>query len=455
MMRVFRQSSAALFLSLMLTAPALGGDVTPAKSAQLGLSSEGLGQITAHFEKVVEASARAGIVAMVARQGKIAYSLATGLSDMEAGKAMTLDTRFRIASMTKPVTSLAILMLVEEGKLGLDDVVSRYLPEFSDMRVATSLDHAADGSIASHPATRQITIRQLLTHTAGLGYVLDFRTDLGRDFRNANLHFGPRSLAEMTRQLASHPLYFEPGARWQYSFATDVLGRLVEVAAGQSFDSFVEERIFAPLGMDHTNFLIDQSFSAGREENLAVVYRFGKDGDMLPVTRNEVTLAGTGTDAQGAAKKSTPPVAASEILHWPSGGAGLISTAGDYMRFLIMLANGGELDGRRLVSAATMKQMTANHVSADAIKGSFLGDPEAIGFGFGFYVIIDAGRRETVSSNGEYGWGGYFGTSFFVAPEKDGLIALMMTQRLETRDDPAINLEAEFKSLVYGAIADR
>ncbi len=461
-MGIYRQGAAAFLLSLLFSAqafqpgafggelPSFTGDsaseIALAQPEAVDLSGQALARIEAYFSALVGVGARSGMVAMVARRGQIAYAVATGLRDIENSEPMTLDTRFRIASMTKPITSLAVMMLVEEGKLALDDPVSRSLPEFSKMRVATATEYAADGSIASRPAARQITVRQLLTHTAGLGYVLDFGTDIGRDFRVANLHFGPPSLAEMTRRLATHPLYFEPGERWKYSFATDVLGRLVEVASGQPFDAFVEERILGPLGMDDTDFIIEQSYSAGRADRLAVVYRFGEDGGLLAVTPDDVSLGGMEA-ADGKAKSR-------EIQRWPSGGAGLISTAGDYMRFLLMLANGGELDGRRLVSPATIQRMTRNHLTPDMVDGSFLGDPASIGFGLGFYVITDAAQRETPSSDGEYGWGGYFGTSFFVAPAEDNLIAIMMTQRLQKDDDPARQLKGDFKSLVYGAITD-
>ena len=444
-MGILRQAKIVLFLSFLFTAQSLAGDLPHAAPGDVGLSQQGLQRIEDHLTAAVDAGYRSGYVAMVARRGRVAFEFATGVRDIDGGLPMTLDTRFRIASMTKPITSLAVMMLVEEEKLQLSDPVSRYLPEFANLSVATSTTSREDGAIATRPAKQQITVRQLLTHTAGLGYVLDFDTDLGRAFRQANIHYGPASLAEMTRALASQPLYFEPGDKWQYSFATDVLGRLVEVVSGQPFDSFVEQRIFEPLGMDDTDFIIDKNHAAHRADRLAIVYRFLEDGSMLAMTPDDVSLGGM------EATDDKPP--SPEILRWPSGGAGLVSTAGDYMRFLLMMADGGKLGHARLVSPATIERMTRSDVAADKIEGSFLGDPAAIGFGLGYRVVIDAGLLDAATSDGEYSWGGYFGTWFFVAPGEDGLIAILLAQRQPGPHMPN-NRDGVFNSLVYGAITD-
>lgn len=432
----------ALIFSLLLAGQVFAGDLPRTKPGKVGLSAERLGRIEAHLSASVSRGERSGYVAMVARGGRIAYEATTGMRDVENAEPMTMDTRFRIASMTKPITSLAVMMLVEEGKLLLSDPVSRFLPEFTDMRVATSTDFAEDGSIPTRPAERQITILHLITHTSGLGYVLDFESDLGRQFREANIHFGPENLAEMTQALARQPLYFEPGERWQYSFATDVLGRLVEVVSGQSFDSFVEARIFAPLGMDSSDFIIGQSFAAHREDGLAIVYRFDENGAMLPAARTDVSIAGADTSG------------GEEILRWPSGGAGLISTPHDYMRFLLMMANGGELDGARLLSPTTVERMTRNNLTYEVRAASALADPAAMGFGLGFSVILDAGLHPVAGSDGEFAWGGYFGTNFFVAPGEDNLIGIMLSQRIPGPNDPNIRIRNEFRSMVYGAVVD-
>jgi CubicO group peptidase (beta-lactamase class C family) len=399
-----------------------------AAPAQAGLSAERLERMGGFFRSEVEKSTAAGYVLLVARHGKLVYSSAVGMRDREQGLPMTLDTRFRIMSMTKPVTSVAVLMLCEQGLLQLDDPVSRYLPEFADARVFTGKDER--GELKTGPAKQPITIRHLLTHMSGLGYgpLYDQTSDLAQTWGSLDLS-GPGSLADKVRAIAALPLYSQPGEQWRYSYADDVLGRVVEVVSGQPFDRFLKTRLFEPLGMRDTSFWIPESDAA----KLARVYVRDAQGSLQPI---DGRLVGSPHDP----------------AKWPSGGHGLISTAGDYLRFAQMLANGGSFAGRQYLSPVTVALMTSNQVAADALAKFWGANSLGLGYGMGVAPVIDAGVAAQANLNGDYSWGGLLGTQWLVSPQS-GIVAVLMTQLNPVGNAEAQRTYADFRNLLYAAVA--
>jgi CubicO group peptidase (beta-lactamase class C family) len=365
----------------------------------------------------------AGAVMYIARDGETAHLKAFGLQDIEAGKPMATDAIFRIASMSKAVTTVAIMMLYEEGKFRLRDPLSKFLPAFANSVVAVAPPAGSPQSVkfVTVKANRPIEIRDLLTHTAGLTY-----GDGGLAaelYKKANLsgwYFADRNetIGEAIDRLAKLPLHGHPGESWQYGFGTDVLGRLVEVVSGQPLDRFIEERICRPLGMKDTSFFLPLD-KVGR---LANVYGI-EDGKLV-------------------LKESAEN---SDYVHGPrkcfSGGAGLLSTIGDYGRFLQMLLNGGALDGVRLLSPKTVELMHANHTGDKYVR-----DTHA--FGLGFWVNDDPGYYGELSSEGAYGWGSAYFPQYVVDP-KERLVAIFMTQLMPTG---GLDLNQRFKILMYQAL---
>ena len=417
----------ALVLALALSAaPALLAQGLPAgPAAQLGFSAERLDRITALFQSYVDQGRVPGAVAVVVRHGKVAWSGAFGLADREAGRPMTTNALFRIASQSKAVTSVAAMILVEEGRLRLNEPVSKYIPNFANARVAV----ATDTGRVLVPVHQDITIRQLLTQTAGLSYGTD--SLLRDDYRAAGL--GPAAgygwyLADKAEpicttmdRLGTLPLAAQPGEAWIYGYATDVLGCVVERASGIPLDRFFQERIFAPLEMHNTWFFPPDSVR-GR---LTTVYAATPVGTLVH--------AQSGSMGQG------------DYLTGPrmnfSGGAGLISTAGDYARFLQMLLNGGELDGARILSPATVSLMTAPAVDS-------LYDTPGMAFGLGFEILQSPGRAGEYGSIGRFGWGGAYGTSYEVDPVDD-LVVVLMLQALPRRN---LDIADKFRTMVYAAL---
>ena len=420
-----------LFAGLGLALTAAAATVAPlpaAAPASVGLSGERLDRLAAHLEGETRRQYSAGYVLMVARHGKLAYARAVGQRDVEQHVPMTLDTRFRIASMTKPVTAVAVLMLYEDGRFLLDDPVSRYLPEFANARVFTGAE--ADGTLKTEPARREITIRDLLTHTSGLGYGpgFDRNTPLAKAYAAVNFA-GPATLAEKVQALAGLPLYFQPGDGWRYSYSFDVLGRLVEVVSGQTLPDFLQARLFGPLKMQSTGFTIATSDKA----LLATLYTHGG--------------AATGI------KPSNPPWLAdpSQPTRTPSGGGGLISTAGDYLRFAQMLSNGGSLDGRQVLSPTTVALMTSNQVPIDALQKYFGADSVGLGYGLGVAVEVDVRRAYHAACVGDYYWGGIFDTHWIASP-RTGLVAVLLHQLDPTGNQSPPRTDYEFKNLLFAAL---
>jgi CubicO group peptidase (beta-lactamase class C family) len=369
-----------------------------------------------------------GIVTLIAREGKVVDVHATGFQDVESKTAMRAETIFRIASMTKPITSVAVMMLYEEGRLQLTDPVARFIPAFKSQQVL-------DDSGAMVPARRGVTIRDLLSHRSGLSYGFLNNGPVGTAYRSAGVTDGltlmPVTLAEAIDKLAAQPLMSQPGAAWNYSLSTDVLGRVVEVASGKPFDVFMRERIFTPLRMTDTSFEVPDA----RWSRMATVYSPDQAGGIRPMKDPETF----GNTVMSPIASYKPP------KKYFSGGAGLTSTARDYGRFAQMLLNGGALDNARLLGPKTVELMTTSHTGdLPGGGGSLIGAGGA--FGLGFRIVTDLGATQTLGSPGMFGWSGIYGTTFWVDP-KERLIAVLMVQRY-----PGSPVAAAFQPLVYQAI---
>ena len=404
----------ALLLTIVACGPGAGGTVEPA-----GLSPDRLERLSTAMQRAVDEGEIAGIVTLVAHRGRTAHHEAFGHLDREAGTAMPRDAIFRIASMTKAVTSVAAMMLMEEGRLLLTDPVARFIPAFQQTTVI------GDTPETSVPARRPITIRDLMTHTAGLSYG---GGQLEPVYKAHDLYFWyfahrPEPIGASVERLAALPFAAQPGERWVYGFGTDVLGAVVERASGQPLDEFLRTRIFEPLGMTDTSFYLAEE----KRSRLAVVYSAGPDG----LTRAPEEWIGQGDYVTGPRASF-------------SGGAGLLSTASDYARFLQMLLNGGELDGTRLLSPTTVALMTSDHVGT-------LYDPRGgLGFGLGFEVVEHVGRAGRPAAAGEYSWAGAYFTEFWVDPAHE-VVAVFMSQLLPSGGSQVRN---RFRALVYQAIVD-
>jgi CubicO group peptidase (beta-lactamase class C family) len=418
---------------LVLGTVTLAGQAAPvaqpapkrAGSAVSGFSAERLARIDKWLQQYVDENRLAGAVALVLRDGKPVYERAVGWSDKEAGRRMATDTIFRIASQSKAITSVAILSLVEEGKIGINDPVSRFIPTFAQAKVSVPKE---GGGADIVPARRPITIRDLLTHTAGISY--------GTDRHVAALYqekgLGPAAgagwytadktepICDTMERLGSLPFVAQPGAAYVYGYNTDILGCVVERASGIPLDEFIRTRITGPLGMKDTHFYLPSA----QRDRLAVVYSSGTDG--------KIVRAAEGSRGQGA------------YVDGPrrsfSGGAGLVSTAWDYARFLEMIRKGGALDGVRILAPRTVQLMTTNQVGT--LHGTDLG------FGFGFETTERFGAR-SMDSVGAFGWGGAYGSGYRVDPDARITMVLMIQQMPNGTD-----IGTKFPNLVYQALID-
>ena len=379
------------------------------------------------MQAIVDRREAAGTVTLVARDGKVVDVHASGFQDAESKTPMRENTIFRIASMTKPITSVAIMMLYEEGKLRLNDPVARFIPSFKQQRVA-----GENGAIEN--ARRGMTIRDLLVHRSGLSYGFLNAGSVGNGYRSGGVVDGltttDMTLAEGIDKLAAQPLMSQPGAAWNYSLSTDVLGRVVEVASGQPFDVFLRERIFKPLGMVDTDFVVTDA----KWSRLATVYSPDTTGGVRPMKDPE--SFGNTHMSPGAYYKPGKK--------YFSGGAGLTSTIRDYSRFALMLAGGGAVEGVRLLSPKSVELMSADHTADLTTPGLLLGP--GVGFGLGFSVVTDLAATQALGSEGMYGWSGIYGTNFWVDP-KERLVAIVMVQKY-----PNATVSAAFQPLVYQAL---
>jgi CubicO group peptidase (beta-lactamase class C family) len=345
---------------------------------------------------------QSGYVAMFARDGQIVHTSTAGYADIASRTAMELDTQFRIASMTKPITAVAAMILVEEGRLGLDDPVSDYIPAAANLRVATSPNALPDGTIPSVPLDAPLTVRDLLKFASGIGGVggtggTGGTSDLDRLWAENNIYTGSGTLADRVDRVFTAPLYEQPGSTWRYGWSADVLARVVEVATGDPFDEFVVDRILTPLGMTSTEFLTAES----PRDRLATMYTQDAKGRLVPVNR----LGG-------------------DSLDWTPGGSGLVSTAGDYMRFASMLWNHGTYRGIQILKPETVDLMTTAAIQSGVLADNGI---EGLGWGLGMAVVVDGDATSTFDRTGDFWWSGTYGTTFFVSPST-GLIGVVLSQ---------------------------
>jgi CubicO group peptidase (beta-lactamase class C family) len=401
----------------------------------VGLSSERLARIDAHMKnRYLDPAKIAGALTLVYRRGEIAYLSPQGLMDRERGKSMTEDTIFRIYSMSKPITSVALMMLYEHGHFQLDDPVYKYIPEWRDLGVYQA---GVYPNFVTTPCERPMTIRDLLSHMSGLTYGFMQRTNVDHAYRRSGLSGAEQpfdgTLRDMVEKLASIPLEFSPGTAWNYSVSTDILGHLVEVLSGEQFDEYLRRHVFEPLGMLDTGFHVPPD----KVDRFAACYNRN--------ARKELKLE---DDPQ-----------TSRYLHPPklfSGGGGLVSTAADYLRFCRMLLANGELDGVRLLGRKTIELMTSNHLPGggdlmEHASGAFSETTyEGVGFGLGFSVTLDPVKAQIVDSVGEYAWGGAASTAFWIDPAEE-LIVIFLTQFMPSQ---TFNFRAQLKTIVYPAIID-
>jgi CubicO group peptidase (beta-lactamase class C family) len=412
-----------------------GGLHPQVEPAEVGLDAGRLARLDKHFAKYVDDGRLPGWLLTVSRHGKLAYVASCGQRDVEAGLPVETDTIWRLYSMTKPVTSVAAMMLYEEGAFELTDPVSKFIPSFAGLRVYTG---GSDIKPATVPATEPVRIWHLLTHTSGLTYGFHRTHPVDALYRARGFEWGtPRDsdLAACCDLWAGLPLLFQPGSEWNYSVATDVLGRVVEVASGCGLDEFFASRIFGPLGMTQTGFCVDDP----ARSRLAALYTVGHD------------RKATRMDALGAVARRRPV--------FLGGGGGLVGTAADYHRFASMLLDApgdpaGRLDGVTLLSPRTVGFMTRNHLPGGADLETF-GRPlfaeapfRGVGFGLGFAVVLDAAAGKSLSSEGEISWGGAASTAFFVDPAI-GLSVSFFTQLLPSS---ALPIRPQLRQLVYQAL---
>lgn len=401
--------------------------------AEVGVDPHRLARIDSHFARYVDDGRLAGWQVVLARHGHVVHSSVYGQRDLEAGLPVELDTLWRIYSMTKPITSVAALSLLEEGAFELNDPVSRWIPAFADMRVWAGGTPQKPRTV---PATEPVRMWHLLSHTSGLTYGFMNAHPVDALYRERGFDFGTAhglDLAACSDAWAGLPLLFQPGAQWSYSVATDVLGRVLEVVTGRPLDAVLSERVLNPLAMSDTRWWVEHAYA----KRLAALY-----------TPHPQTGAAVRLDSVGQAALRPPAML--------SGGGGLVSTAADYLRFTELLRRGGELDGVRVLGPRTLAYATRNHLPGNtdlAAYGSGQFSEVAyagVGFGLGFAVTTDPVRSKTVSSVGEFTWGGAASTAFLVDPVED-MVALLFTQLLPSSTHP---VRTQLRTLVHQALVD-
>ena len=410
----------SIWITLALLAvgrPALAQDFPPGLPESVGLSSKRLERVTAALQAHVDRWSIAGVVAAVVRDGQLVYSESLGYQALEAQTPMPVDAIFRLYSMTRPVTSLAAMILWEEGRFALDDPISKYLPQFENQCVF--LDASEPDLAQTRPRKGEITVEHLLLHTSGLG------SRSSEIYREEGVRLRSISLEQMVDNAAQVPLFEDPGTRWRYGISTTILGRLVEIWSGMPFDKFLEERVFEPLGMTNSVFWVDPD----RRDRLAMVYRPSPEGELrqyaietIPFTEQPALI---------------------------EGGVGLLTTTGDYLRFCQMFLNKGELDGHRVLQPETVEMMTVNRVP-DALM-PLGGRPNGRGWTLGFCVVMDPEPFRFPVGQDVFWWDGSAGTRFFIDPRQN-MITIIMAQVSPARGN---GFREEFSTLVDAAIVDR
>ena len=410
--------------------PASIAVLAPAEPLAVGFSPERLKRLNAHMQGLVDQGHLPGAVTLVVRHGKVVSFETFGAKALD-GAPMTRDTVFRIYSQTKPVTGVAMMILFEEGRWRLDDPVTKFVPEFANLRVYKGQN--ADGSLITEAASRPPTLREIMSHTGGFAYGLRTDQPVEKAYRDSGL-LGSKTPQAFIDTLAKLPLASQPGTEWRYSASVDVQGYIVEKLSGQSLADFMQARIFGPLKMTDTGFWLPPA----KTDRLAALYAIDPKTRKLVLADNFMVL-----------DVSKPPTVA-------SGGGGLVSTTADYARFAQMLLNGGELDGARILAPGTIRLMASNHLS-DAVMGApgaLFSPARGVGFGLDFAVVTDPARAGTLQGEGTYSWGGAAGTWFWVDPKND-LFMLGMIHILGKEADPALaRIDQDAATLVYQALVD-
>ena len=413
-----------LLAATLFAAPVLSSEDLPrAQPEAVGLSGPRLERLTEAMEAYVDDGRLAGAVVLVARRGRVAYLRSFGQRDIESGSPMADDSIFRIASQTKAIVSTGVLLLQEEGRLLLSDPVGRYLPEFTRTQVAVVRNGGGYDVVDSRGP---VMVRQLLTHTSGVSYGNGPASDRWESAGVQGWYFADREepVGDTIARIATLPFDAHPGEQWIYGYSIDILGALIEAVSGQPLDEFLRTRILEPLGMEDTHFYLPFD----KRDRLAAVYSATNDG--LERAPNPGHMVGQGAYVDGPRTSF-------------SGGAGLLSTATDYARFLQMMLNGGELEGTRLLSRKTVELMTTNHLTDQPFRAGQ-------GFGLGFSIVEDVGARGLPGSKGEYGWGGAYHSTYWVDPVED-LVVVYLTQLIPAG---GIDDQGRLRALIYQAIED-
>ncbi len=405
-------------------------DMTVVKPETVGISTERLERLHAMMKQQIDEKELAGAVTILARHGKVVDYWNYGQRDMATGAPMTKDSIFRDFSMTKPVTGVAMMILYEQGKWLPTDPISKFIPEFANLKVYKSVD--ADGKMVLVDPEHAPTMSELMSHTAGFTYGLFGDTPVDRMYRKADvLH--SKNLQEFIDKLAAIPLAYQPGKAWTYSVSMDIEGYIIEKLSGKSLPDFIRENIFLPLGMKDAGFFVP----AGKRDRFATMYVNDEQGHMVPDTRNNY---GTYSEQPGM----------------PSGGGGMVSTAEDYYRFAEMLANGGELDGHRILSPATVKLMATNHLAPELLTGEYgVGAFRMLpGFGYGYNCAVefDPQTANLPEGKGTFEWEGVAGTWFWVDPTNDVVFVGMIQRVLLGKGSPTVNFHS--RPLIYQALVD-
>jgi CubicO group peptidase (beta-lactamase class C family) len=405
-------------------------------SEAVGMSAKRLERIGPAMQAYVDRGVYAGIVTLIARRGRVVHAGQFGWRDKEAGSAMTADAIFRLYSMTKPIVCVALMTLLEEGRFRLIDPVARYIPAFGGVKVME-----ADGRLAD--PVRPVMVRDVMTHLSGLSYRFVDESPVGRMYDGAKLSDAGASLEKAIDDLARFPLAFQPGTRWRYSVGIDVAARLIEVISGRPLRAFLRERLFEPLSMTDTDYGVPS------EERSRLAAMYGRpDVNTAGVTMmSEFAAWMKGVNDRLDVSKSYP---VDKPDTFQRGGHGLFSTTGDYFRFAQMLANRGELEGKRILGRKTLELMHSNHVPAALLPLEIGGLPlPGYGFGLGSRVLMDVAQSGAPGSAGEFGWSGAAKTYYWVDP-KEEMVGLFMTQSMMSFDLPELDLRA----LAYQAIED-
>lgn len=423
MQAISKRAFVALSFVVLTSAPVLADSLAKVAPEEAGFSQAGLARVTAYLKNEIDTGKIPGAMMVIQRKGKTVYSETLGVRDVSTKQPMTPDTIFRIYSMTKPITTVAAMMFVEEGKLMLDEPVSKYIPSFKDTKVGVEKkDAEGKATLDLVPQARQMTVQDLMRHTSGITYGFFGEGEVKKLYQKMPIA-GDFDNVEFADKIAALPLVYQPGTTWDYSYSTDILGRVVEVVAGKPLYQVFKERIFDPLGMSETAFYVPDPKKHGLVAE--------------PLTSDRTIGPG--------AEVSDPRV----VKKWESGGGGLVSTMGDYLRFATMLTNGGEFGGKRILSPKTIAYMGADHIGAGSgvVPGPYYLPGRGFGFGLGFAVRTAAGISPVEGSVGDMSWSGAAGTTFWVDP-KEEMTVVFMSQTVSQRT----RIRATLRNLVYGAM---